>query len=69
MKRRAEQGSRGGDAGGAGDTVSVAPTGRKPMPWALIDATGDTPFLLGGREQPAMPADRRVFDEESGAGG
>jgi hypothetical protein len=30
--------------------------------WARIDATGDTPFMPEGREQPAMPEDRMVFE-------
>ncbi|MDO8398741.1 MAG: hypothetical protein Q7T45_13065 [Bradyrhizobium sp.] len=34
-----------------------------PMPWDQIDRLGDTPFMPGGRDQPAMPADRVVFDE------
>ena len=33
------------------------------MPWALIDQIGDTPFMPEGREQPAMPADRPIFDK------
>jgi antitoxin VapB len=32
------------------------------MPWAEIDALGDAPFMPQGREQPAMPEDRIVFD-------
>ena len=47
-----------------GKQVILEPMGvRAPMPWAEIDALGDTPFLAGGREQPAMPEDRKVFDE------
>ena len=37
--------------------------GMLPMPWDQIDRLGDTPFMPGGRDQPAMPADREVFDE------
>jgi antitoxin VapB len=33
------------------------------MPWDQIDRLGDTPFMPEGRDQPAMPADRVVFDE------
>ena len=32
------------------------------MPWAELDRLGDRPFMPEGREQPAMPADRTVFD-------
>jgi antitoxin VapB len=32
------------------------------MPWADIDTLGDRTFMSEGREQPAMPADRAVFD-------
>ena len=32
------------------------------MPWALIDRTGDSPFMSEGREQPDMPPDRAAFD-------
>jgi antitoxin VapB len=33
------------------------------MPWALIDQLGDTPFVPEGREQPAIPDDREVFED------
>ena len=33
------------------------------MPWAEIDRLGDRPFMPEGREQPAMPADRSLFEE------
>jgi antitoxin VapB len=33
------------------------------MPWADIDKLGDRLFMPEGREQPAMPADRAVFNE------
>ena len=45
-----------------GDRVILEPMEPGPMPWALIDGTGETPFMPGGREQPAMPADRKVFE-------
>ena len=32
------------------------------MPWAEIDGLGDRSFMPEGREQPAMPADRAMFD-------
>ncbi len=32
------------------------------MPWALIDQTGDSPFMPEGRDQPPMPQDRLVFE-------
>jgi antitoxin VapB len=31
-------------------------------PWDVIDSLGDRPFMPDGREQPAMPADRPVFE-------
>jgi antitoxin VapB len=47
-----------------GERVILEPIGRpSAMPWHQIDALGDTPFMPEGREQPAMPADRIVFDE------
>jgi antitoxin VapB len=44
-----------------GDKVILEPMQDTGMPWALIDATGDKPFMPEGREQPKMPADRAVF--------
>lgn len=35
----------------------------RPMPWSRIDRLSDRPFMLEGRDQPAMPADRVVFGE------
>ncbi len=32
------------------------------MPWAIIDGTGDSPFMPEGRDQPAVPKDRVVFE-------
>jgi antitoxin VapB len=47
-----------------GDRVILEPVGEgRPMPWDLIDGLGDKPFMPEGRDQPAMPADRVVFDE------
>ncbi len=47
-----------------GERVILEPIGRpSAMPWDQIDALGDVPFMPEGREQPAMPADRVVFDE------
>jgi antitoxin VapB len=47
-----------------GDRVILEPVGEVgPMPWDQIDRIGDTPFMPEGRDQPAMPADRVVFDE------
>jgi antitoxin VapB len=47
-----------------GDRVILEPLDTKPgIPWALIDQLGDTPFMAEGREQPAMPEDRVVFEE------
>ncbi len=45
-----------------GDKVILEPIDGGAMPWALIDQTGDSPFMPDGREQPAMPADHIVFD-------
>ncbi len=47
-----------------GDRVILEPIGEiRPMPWDLIDQLGDMPFMSEGRDQPAMPSDRVVFDE------
>jgi antitoxin VapB len=32
------------------------------MPWAIIDGKGDSPFMPEGRDQPAPPKDRVVFE-------
>ena len=32
------------------------------MPWDEIDRLGDPSFMVDGREQPPMPADRAIFD-------
>lgn len=45
-----------------GDKVILEPMGSEDMPWALLDATGDSPFMPDGRDQPEMPADRKVFE-------
>ena len=46
-----------------GDRVILEPiTVSKEIPWDLIDSLGDRPFMPNGREQPAMPADRKIFD-------
>ena len=44
-----------------GDKVILEPMQQDPMPWALIDQTGDSPFMPEGREQPQMPAGRVKF--------
>jgi antitoxin VapB len=44
-----------------GDKVILEPMQGRAMPWALIDGTGDRPFMPKGREQPKMPAGRVVF--------
>ncbi|MCL2715130.1 MAG: type II toxin-antitoxin system VapB family antitoxin [Alphaproteobacteria bacterium] len=46
-----------------GNRVILEPMGCDAMPWAEIDELGDRPFMQSGRDQPALPADRRVFDE------
>lgn len=46
-----------------GDRVILEPMTTSGLtPWALIDQTGDRPFMAEGREQPDMPADRPIFD-------
>ena len=46
-----------------GDKVILEPMETAPgMSWDAIDALGDRPFMPDGRDQPAMPADRVVFD-------
>ncbi|HMF59058.1 MAG TPA: type II toxin-antitoxin system VapB family antitoxin [Vicinamibacterales bacterium] len=46
-----------------GNRVILEPLGSEDaMPWAELDKLGDRPFMQEGREQPAMPADRTVFD-------
>ena len=32
------------------------------MPWAAIDAIGDSIFMPDGRDKPAMPESRAVFE-------
>ena len=47
-----------------GDRVILEPLDAEPgVPWALIDQLGDKPFMPEGREQPAMPPDRVIFEE------
>lgn len=46
-----------------GNRVILEPLGSgDAMPWAELDKLGDLPFMPEGREQPALPADRVVFD-------
>ena len=46
-----------------GDRVILEPVDSDPgMPWSLIDATGDTPLMAEGRNQPSMPDDRTDFE-------
>jgi antitoxin VapB len=45
-----------------GDRVILEPADSTSMPWSLIDATGDTPFMPEGRDQPRMPDDPIVFE-------
>ncbi len=45
-----------------GNKVILEPMESGTIPWALIDGTGDNPFMPEGREQPDMPADRVVFE-------
>lgn len=47
-----------------GDKVILAPLANgQAMSWSLIEATGDSPFMPEGREQPEMPADCTVFED------
>ncbi len=47
-----------------GERLILEPVGAGDdrMPWETIDALGDRPFIPEGREQPAIPADRRIFE-------
>ncbi len=46
-----------------GNRVILEPLGsEEAMPWAELDTLGDRPFMPEGREQPAMPDDRAMFD-------
>ncbi len=46
-----------------GNRVILEPLGSdESMPWAELDMLGDRPFMPEGRDQPAMPVDRNVFD-------
>ncbi len=46
-----------------GDRVILEPLESSgTMPWAIIDGTGDSPFMPEGRDQPALPRDRAVFE-------
>lgn len=46
-----------------GERVILEPLEGSPaMPWSSIDATGEHPFMPDGREQPAIPEDRSVFE-------
>ena len=44
-----------------GNMLILEPMQSGAMPWALIDGTGDSPFMPQGREQPKMPRERVVF--------
>jgi antitoxin VapB len=45
-----------------GERVILEPMEASAMPWQLIDETGDRTFMPDGREQPALPEDRVVFE-------
>ena len=46
-----------------GDRVILEPMeSGGAIPWALIDETGDSPFMPQGREQPALAEDSVVFE-------
>jgi antitoxin VapB len=48
-----------------GDRVILEPV--RPaaaMPWDDIDRLGERPFMPEGREQPAINADRAIFEDE-----
>lgn len=44
----------------AGDRGILTPLATSAMSWALINETGDSPFMPEGREQLVIPADRMV---------
>ncbi len=45
-----------------GNKVILEPMEDQPMPWTLIDQTGDSLFMAKGPEITAMPENRVVFD-------
>lgn len=45
-----------------GERVILEPMEAGPMPWRLIDETGDRTLMPEGREQPSWPEDRVVFE-------
>jgi len=46
-----------------GERVILEPVhAARHMPWAVIDAIGDSIFMPDGRDQPAMPDSRAVFE-------
>jgi len=47
-----------------GDRVILEPirNGAGSIPWSVIDALGDSPFMPEGREQPEMPDDGPRFE-------
>jgi len=46
-----------------GERVILEPVlAARHMPWAAIDAIGDSIFMPDGRDQPAMPDSRAVFE-------
>ena len=46
-----------------GNMVILQPLEIEAMPWSLIDGIGDDLFAPNGRDQPAMPYDRVVFEK------
>ena len=45
-----------------GNAVILQPMqAEEPMPWNVIDQTGDSPFMPDGRDQPSVPVDRVQF--------
>jgi len=46
-----------------GERVTLEPSDAAThMPWAAIDAIGNSMFISDGRDQPAMPESRVVFE-------
>ena len=46
-----------------GDRVILAPLSTaRDVPWSVIDAIDDGPFMQDGRDQPAMPDDQVAIE-------
>jgi antitoxin VapB len=45
-----------------GDSVILDPVMTTQEWFAVLDSFNDVPFMPGGREQPEMPPDRKIFE-------